>query len=232
MKKMFFALLMTSSTLLCALPPESISDLEHVLQPFNELEARCPRRHKRCHEESSADVENCQNVVSIAYGSFYTLSTFTPQIALNTEENQTKKGIKKQPAVIEVIVAPGSPIIFDQTSVTKDNVKLRNDGQILVTEPGDYVVNFGVAGFSFEPLQFALVLNGRIQPSSTISGPADGELTSASTILHIPVASAGNPSILSVINNGQEDLTLDGSVENSVAAFINIESLRRLNQTP
>lgn len=215
MKNMFFALMMATSSLLCAVSNESISNLENIMQPLEEIENRCPchhRRHRKCDAEERCNDNCCPTSIAVAYGNFY------------TEDVGVIPG-----ALIALPIAPGENVILNQQSpATTNNLILLPTGGIQITQPGDYVVSFGLSGNSSSTVEIALSLDGDFpQPGSNISFPSGlDQLVSASTIVRVPFANSVVPAILSLVNNGSSDIFLSSEAGDSVTAFITIDSVR------
>ncbi len=205
MKYLFFTIFTASVATLSAFSNESL-DQQHdqdavgILQPtFSndsplpqenlESRARCKSRARcRRHSHSSSQV-----VESLAYGSFYLSIVDLP-----------------------IVVAPGSFIPF--TNVSAANAVFLQNGSILIAQPGDYFVNFGVHLLADETGQVALALNGVVQPGSNIvivTGEGSG---SNSTIVHVPTV----PAFLSVVNNGATAIT---PISGDAGAFIALAQL-------
>jgi hypothetical protein len=189
---------------------------ENTVLPVSELE--CRRRH--LHHIRGHGCQN-RNESQAVYASFSTSET--------------------------VEVSAGSSIPFSTTSaISKNGIQLAAGGQIFISQPGDYFINFGASVFLGVPTtissiptvfsnQIALSLDGVFpQPGTNIaiinSGPATGYLTSASTILSVENASPEQPAVLSVVNNSTvvgSVLPL-GSVLRDVVAYITINRLNDL----
>lgn len=210
MKNLFFIIFMTSATALFALSNEPLldhcDDSIQLLQSDLSKSSPLPsqqleskmRRHRRHHSSSHKMVDG------LAYGSFYRSASSSESIS----------------------IAPVAVIPLTNTTVGRE-VFLQN-GSVLITQAGDYLVDFGVSLERFTSGRIALALNGVFpQPGSniTISEASAAGLTTATTIVRVETV----PAILSLVNNGTDLIvvTTDSSTAD-VVAFITVEQLSRL----
>ena len=150
-------------------------------------------------------------VLSLAYGSIFTEQQTTP--------------------INDQIAIP-----FTSETEASTNVALINDlsfigagGSLLISEPGDYFVMYGLSilpSINLYP-RFALTLDGILVPGSEVNINFTKQITTVSTIMHV-----ANPNtILRLINNtgGGLDQTLGSSILGDVTAFLTVEKLHDAN---
>ncbi len=133
-----------------------------------------------------------------------------------------------------VAVDAGSSIAFSTTDAVSENgIQLSAEGQILISQPGDYLVSFGAAVLNvMEPAsanRIALSLNGVFPVIGTnIDVNSFGTIGSASTILHIGNVSLEQPATLAIVNNSTfvgSSFILGSSTTGDVSAYLSIDKL-------
>jgi hypothetical protein len=95
-------------------------------------------------------------------------------------------------------------------------------------DAGDYFVTVGISLFDiFRDTfpRFALTLNGIFVPGSNININATFQMTTVSTIIHVPFPG----SVLRLINNSGMSETLGSFNSNDIVAFITLEKLHDPN---
>lgn len=227
MKKFFFSLLMISSALLSAVSNEQMNIMQDVSdellrlqEPFNQSskEFRCWPHHRCKNKKNKKNHCKDEKVIPIkiedsqSYGSF-----FTEDFATVT----TGPGIDER-------------IIFNRVSFSTRDIVLQPFGVILLTEKGDYEVEFGARASTeaATPVpRIVLLVNGLPQAGSNISlSPLpqlipttifQGELESVSTTIRV----VSTLTALTVVNNGTTDFSTNPVVPGDLSAFITIHKL-------
>lgn len=219
MKKILCRVIMASSLLLCAFTDQSGSD-QSTHFSFKELECRNPCRHPRrkCLDHENVLFQQTLVTPALAYGSFYTKETL-----IMDETEKVSEG--KNALMDEAIILVGSPILFNQTDLATNSLRLQADGSILFTQPGTYQVKYGACTIPLEifigATEIALALNGVVIPGSDITLVTNRRLDTQSLMFSVPNA----PATLTLINNGVENFGLATFIPETISAFITLKQL-------
>lgn len=126
---------------------------------------------------------------------------------------------------------PFSPVNFTyETQASTDNISLHSTlsnngegGSVLISEPGDYFVIYGLilSSVTESAPRFVLTLNGILIPGSNMSVGQAGQISTVTTIMHV----SEHDSILALINNSGASQDLQANFSGDITAFLSVEKL-------